>query len=149
MHYMSPWIKNLALFSNPTSSLFERSGARLRDCIRDLSDMSATYPEVCIVKVTFTHGKLNPGHLLQITSTIQKYIWAEVGKLDTVIIDVILDELVRAATDGGMGTHRSEAIAHAIASLSSISVRGRIYSKLRKVRTVSLSQCKPLSHYLS
>lgn len=47
VHYMGPWIKNLALFSNPTSSLYERSGARLRDCIRELSDMSANYPEVC------------------------------------------------------------------------------------------------------
>ncbi|KAF8076811.1 hypothetical protein FPV67DRAFT_1605221 [Lyophyllum atratum] len=113
IHYLSPWIRNLALFSNPTSNLYERSGARLRDCIRNLADLAATYPDI--------------------TSTIQKYIWSEVGKLDTVIIDVVLDELVRTATEGGVGTHRCEAIAHAIASLSSISVRGRIYSKLRKV----------------
>ncbi|KAG5638080.1 hypothetical protein H0H81_001930 [Sphagnurus paluster] len=113
IHYLSPWIKNLALFSNPTSSLFERSGARLRDCIRNLADLAASYPDI--------------------TSTIQKYIWVEVGKLDTVIVDVVLDELVRTATEGGVGTHRCEAIAHAIASLSSISVRGRIYAKLRKV----------------
>ncbi|GLB34218.1 putative GTPase-activator protein for Ras-like GTPases [Lyophyllum shimeji] len=113
IHYLSPWIKNLSLFSNPTSNLYERSGARLRDCIRNLADLAATYPDI--------------------TTTIQKYIWVEVGKLDPVIIDVVLDELVRTATEGGVGTHRCEAIAHAIASLSSISVRGRIYSKLRKV----------------
>ncbi|RDB19915.1 Neurofibromin [Hypsizygus marmoreus] len=113
IHYISPWMKNLALFSNPTSSLYERSGARLRDCIRKLTEVSSTYPEI--------------------TSTIQRYIWAEVGKLDPVIIDVILDEIVRKATDGGMGTRQCEAIAHAIASMSSIGVRGRIYSKLRRV----------------
>jgi hypothetical protein len=67
-------------------------------------------------------------------STIQKHIWAEVAKLDSDIVDIILDELVRAATDGGIGTRRCETISHIVAALSSINVRGRIYSKLRKVR---------------
>ena len=67
-------------------------------------------------------------------STIQKHIWAEVAKLDSYIVDIILDELVRAATDGGIGSRRCEAISHIVAALSSINVRGKIYSKLRKVR---------------
>lgn len=46
LRYMSPWIKNLELFANPTSALFERSGARLRDCIRVLTDLSVNLPEV-------------------------------------------------------------------------------------------------------
>ncbi|KAG6919754.1 hypothetical protein DXG01_001588 [Tephrocybe rancida] len=112
IQYMSPWIKNLTLFSNPTSKQFERSGARLRDCVRNLADLAVNYPDI--------------------TSTIQKYIWSEVGKLDTVIVDVVLEELVRTATEGGVGTRRCEAITHAIASLSSISIRGRIYHKLRR-----------------
>jgi neurofibromin 1 len=65
-------------------------------------------------------------------STIQKHIWAEVAKLDSNIVDIILDELIRAATDGGIGTRRCETISHIVAALSSINVRGRIYSKLRK-----------------
>jgi len=112
VQYMSPWIKNLSVFSNATSPHFERSGSRLRDCIRTISELCVNFPEVA--------------------STIQKYIWGEVGKLDSVAVDVILDELVRCATDGGVGTDRGEAIANIISSLSSISVRGRIYSKLRK-----------------
>ena len=66
-------------------------------------------------------------------STIQKYVWAEVAKLDTYIVDIVLDELVRTATDGGIGTRRCETVSHIVAALSSIDVRGRIYSKLRKV----------------
>ncbi|KAG5352330.1 hypothetical protein C0989_002775 [Termitomyces sp. Mn162] len=112
IQYMSPWIKNLTLFSNPTSKQYERSGARLRDCVRNLADLAVNYPDI--------------------TSTIQKYIWCEIGKLDPVIVDVVLEELVRTATEGGVGTRRCEAITHAIASLSSIGVRGRIYNKLRK-----------------
>ena len=69
-------------------------------------------------------------------STIRKHIWAEVAKLDSNIVDIVLDELVRTATDGGIGTRRCETISHIVEMLSSINVRGRIYSKLRKVRHV-------------
>lgn len=55
------------------------------------------------------------------------------AKLDSNIVDIILDELIRTATDGGIGTRRCETISHIVAALSSIVVRGRIYSKLRKV----------------
>ena len=71
----------------------------------------------------------------QIMSTIRTHIWAEVAKLDSNIVDIILDDkLVRAATDSGIGTRRCEIISHIVAALSSINVRGRIYLKLRKVR---------------
>ncbi|KAF8806096.1 hypothetical protein BYT27DRAFT_7141632 [Phlegmacium glaucopus] len=112
LQYMSPWIRNLSHFANAAHPLYERSGARLRDCIRTLSDLSVAYPEI--------------------TAIIQKCIWAEVAKLDSNIVDIILDELVRTATDGGVGTRRCETISHIVAALSSINVRGRIYSKLRK-----------------
>ncbi|KAJ3719315.1 hypothetical protein C8R42DRAFT_777357 [Lentinula raphanica] len=115
LRYMSPWIKNLELFANPTSPLFERSGARLRDCIRVLTDLSVNLPEMA-------------------TNGVQKYIWEEAGKLTGNIVDIVLDEMIRSATDGGIGTHRCEIIAHSIAAISatSIPVRGRLFSKLRK-----------------
>jgi hypothetical protein len=46
LHYMSPWIKNLAYFPNPTSPHYEHSGARLRDCIRALTDLTLNQAEV-------------------------------------------------------------------------------------------------------
>ncbi|KAJ3936091.1 MAG: hypothetical protein NXY57DRAFT_886591 [Lentinula lateritia] len=115
LRYMNPWIKNLELFANPTSPLFERSGARLRDCIRVLTDLSVNLPEMA-------------------TNGVQKYIWHEAGQLNGNIIDIIFDELIRSATDGGIGTHRCEIIAHSISAMSSssIAIRGRLFSKLRK-----------------
>ena len=74
-------------------------------------------------------------------STIQTHIWAEVAKLDSYIVDIVLDELVRTAADGGIGTRRCETISHIVAALSSINVRGRIYSKLRKVRHMDSVVC--------
>ena len=46
LQYMSPWIQNLSHFANSIHPLYERSGARLRDCIRTLSELSVAYPEV-------------------------------------------------------------------------------------------------------
>ncbi|KAJ7181585.1 hypothetical protein C8R43DRAFT_1229418 [Mycena crocata] len=115
VQYMSPWIKNLALFVNPTSSLYERSGARVRDAIRVLCDMSTSQPELI--------------------SGTQRYVWSEIGKLDPLIVDVVLDELIRAATDGGVGSSRCETIGLLLASMTSISVRGKLIFKLRKSLT--------------
>jgi hypothetical protein len=47
LQYLKPWIRNLSQFSDPTSPHFERSGARLRDCIRVLCDSTVAFPEVC------------------------------------------------------------------------------------------------------
>lgn len=63
----------------------------------------------------------------------QKSIWAEIAKLDPTFITVVVDELMRAAIDGGVGSQRCETIALAMMPLSSINVRGQILSKMRKV----------------
>ena len=130
LSYMSPWIQNLSHFANSTHTLYERSGARLRDCIRTLADLSLSFPEV-LSMLSFPREFLPT--FSKITSTLQKEIWSEVAKLDANTVDIVLDELVRTATDGDVGTKRCEAISHIVSSLSSINVRGRIYSKLRKV----------------
>lgn len=44
--YLSPWIQNLQVYTNPVHPLYERSGARLRDCIRVLAEMVVTEHEV-------------------------------------------------------------------------------------------------------
>lgn len=46
---------------------------------------------------------------------------------------MVLEELTRAAVDGGVGSKRCEDVARTIATLSTINVRGRIFAKLRKV----------------
>ncbi|PFH50162.1 hypothetical protein AMATHDRAFT_80979 [Amanita thiersii Skay4041] len=112
LYYISPWIKNLSFFANATHELYERSGARLRDCVRILAQLSIYYPEV--------------------GPAIHKCIWSEVAKLDSYVTDVVLDELVRMAVDGGIGSSRCEAVADILACLSSIGVRAKLYSRLRK-----------------
>jgi hypothetical protein len=51
LQYMSPWVKNLVYFTDPTSVHYEHSGARLRDCVRVLSDLTIADTEVRLVGV--------------------------------------------------------------------------------------------------
>lgn len=46
LRYITPWIRNLNKFCDPTSDLYELSGARMRDCVRLLLDMTVRDPEV-------------------------------------------------------------------------------------------------------
>ena len=73
--------------------------------------------------------------------TSQKAIWAEISKLDSAVVNIALDELMRAAIDGGASSHACEVIALIMTPLSSINVRGQILSKMRKAGR------SPLSHW--
>ena len=63
----------------------------------------------------------------------QQTIWAEISHLDSATTNIVLDELMRAAIDGGVGTQRCETVACLMSFLSSVNVRGQIFSKIRKV----------------
>jgi hypothetical protein len=130
LQYMSPWVKNLGKFTDPTSRHYEHSGARLRDCIRVLIDLTMADQEVRVM-FCFAYRLLT---VSQIHAVGQKYIWLEIGRLDSELVNTIVDELIRAAVDGGIGSQRCEIVADTMSALSSINVRGRIFSRLRKVR---------------
>ena len=57
----------------------------------------------------------------------------EIGRLESGTLNLILDELMRAAVDGGMGSLRCEKVAETMTALNTINVRGRILARLRKV----------------
>ena len=54
LQYMSPWIRNMGYFTCPTHRLYEPSGAKFRDCIRVLIDLTLADEEVSCPK--FTQG---------------------------------------------------------------------------------------------
>lgn len=72
---------------------------------------------------------------------IQKNIWTEVGKLDSNVVNIVLDELMRAAVDGGLGSNRCDVVADIMSGITSINVRGRIFARVRKV--LGKTQSKP------
>lgn len=46
LQYMSPWITNLSGFQNPSVPYYEHSGAKLRDSIRSMIDITLNNNEV-------------------------------------------------------------------------------------------------------
>ncbi|KAI0080777.1 hypothetical protein K474DRAFT_1717515 [Panus rudis PR-1116 ss-1] len=112
IQYLSPWIKNISLFMDPCHDLYDPSGAKVRDAIRTL--------------IEFTFADLS------VYSVFQKYIWGEIAKLESHVVTAVLDELMRAAVDGGLNSPRCETIADIMSVLTSINVRGRIFARLRK-----------------
>ncbi|VDB87041.1 unnamed protein product [Peniophora sp. CBMAI 1063] len=44
MAYMAPWLRNLSLFVDPTSACYDGSGAKLRDCVRLLIELTLADP---------------------------------------------------------------------------------------------------------
>jgi hypothetical protein len=69
---------------------------------------------------------------IQVSSNERIYLWSEIGKLDHTTVNIALDELIRMAIDGTVGSLRCENIAKIIGSLSSINVKGKLISRLRK-----------------
>lgn len=112
LQYLQPWIKNLSTTPDPANVSTIQPATKLRDSFRILIDL--------VVK----DHELSP--------VAQRIVWTEVAKLEPGVISIALDELVRAASDGGIGSRRCELAAETMVVISSISVRGKILSKLRK-----------------
>ncbi|EJD36584.1 hypothetical protein AURDEDRAFT_117057 [Auricularia subglabra TFB-10046 SS5] len=112
MQFVAPWLRNLNMFVNPRDSLFESAGSKLRDCLRFLIDLTVKDQEIYPLA--------------------QRHVWSEIGRLDAALIGIALDELIRAAVDGGIGSMRCELVADTLVSLSSVSVRGKIITRLRR-----------------
>ena len=62
--YMSPWLKNLALFVDPTNPCHDHSGAKLMDCIRLLIDLTLADSQVrnCVLWSRIRLWKACAGH---------------------------------------------------------------------------------------
>ncbi|KAH7098759.1 hypothetical protein BKA62DRAFT_711739 [Auriculariales sp. MPI-PUGE-AT-0066] len=112
LQFVTPWIKNLNIFLNPSSTLFDAGKGKLRECLRNLIDITIKDPETYPLA--------------------QRHVWVEIGKLDSQIIDLAIDELVRVAVDTGISSLRCELVADTLVSLSSVSVRGKVIHRLRK-----------------
>lgn len=117
---LGPWVQNLVHYTDPTHELYEMSGAKLRESIRYLVDLTTEDQDLYLM--------------------VQRYVWNEVGKSDMVLVNVVLDELVRAAMDAGVQSRRCEIIGETIASMTSVSVRGRLFAKFRKALNKTSSQ---------
>lgn len=63
---------------------------------------------------------------------VQAKVWKALAKVDE-LINVILDSFIQFAVEHGVGSPQAEAMADTFVTLSSVTVRGKVISRLRKV----------------
>ncbi|CAJ0643714.1 10011_t:CDS:10 [Entrophospora sp. SA101] len=109
--YMAPWLQNLALYvvNGPDNQQFI---LKAKEIIRSLIDLTAKETELY--------------------TAIQTKIWSTLIGIDE-LTSLIIDEFIAYAVEHGIGSIQSETVANTIVTLSSISVRGKIISRLRRV----------------
>jgi small nuclear ribonucleoprotein (snRNP)-like protein len=68
----------------------------------------------------------------QLYTAIQSNVWNTLKGVDE-ITNLLIDEFVEYSVDHGISSASAEIVANTIVTLSSVSVRGKIIARLRKV----------------
>lgn len=63
---------------------------------------------------------------------IQAKIWTPLTKVND-LVGVVLDSFIQYAVEHGAGSPQAEALADTFVTLSSVTIRGKVISRLRKV----------------
>ncbi|KAI9318553.1 hypothetical protein BX666DRAFT_1511999 [Dichotomocladium elegans] len=127
LDYMAPWLRNLALYSRPTSDDDNKNLLKMRDILRLLIELTVSRSDM------YKH--------------VQDKIWKTLSTVDE-LINIILDAFVQYSVEHGAGSPQAEIMADTIVTLASISVRGKVISRLRRVlHRTSLRPCRSLTEH--
>ncbi|CAO3592087.1 unnamed protein product [Absidia cylindrospora] len=127
LDYASPWLRNLAIFIRQTPDDQNKNLTKTKDIIRLMIELTASHPDM------YKH--------------VQAKIWKALAKVDD-LINVILDSFIQFAVEHGVGSPQAEAMADTFVTLSSVTVRGKVISRLRKVlQCTSLRPCRHLTDH--
>ena len=109
--YLVPWLSNLKSLLSTAEGENERGRERLATIARKLIDVTIREPQLYI--------------------SFQQNAWSAISKDDS-LLEVFLEELVKAAMNYGFGDSRTEVIGTIAASFNTITVRGKVIARLRK-----------------
>ncbi|ORX55545.1 hypothetical protein DM01DRAFT_1366815 [Hesseltinella vesiculosa] len=127
LDYMAPWLRNLALYTRPNQDDHNKNYTKTKDVIRLLIELTVSYPDM------YKH--------------IQAKVWKVVANVDE-LINLILDSFIQFAVEHDVGSPQAEAMADTFVTLSSVTVRGKVISRLRKVlQCTSLRPCRQLTDH--
>lgn len=109
--YMAAWLPNLRTSLISTESDTEKAREKVAIIFRKLI-------EVAISDVA-------------LSTTLEHSIWPAVRQ-DEIYVDIFLEEVVKSALSYGIDDERTEILGSIVASLGTISIRGKLLSRLRK-----------------
>ncbi|RPA92835.1 hypothetical protein L873DRAFT_1708250 [Choiromyces venosus 120613-1] len=120
--YMAPWLANLhsqVLMGEDA----ERGKERLATIARKMIDITVREP--------------------RLYTSFQQNAWCVISK-DEGLLDVFLDELIKSAMNFGFGSEGAETIGSIASSFGTLTIRGKIIARIRKV--LNRSSLRPMRH---
>jgi len=109
--YMAPWLPGLRTSLIPTDSDSDKAREKVAAIFRKLI-------EVAISDVA-------------LGTTLEQCVWPTISR-DEIYMDIFLEEVVKAALGFGIDDERTEILGSIIASLGTVTIRGKLLSRLRK-----------------
>jgi neurofibromin 1 len=109
--YMAPWLPSLRTNLIATDADSDKAREKVASIFRKLI-------EVAISDVA-------------LSTTLEQSIWPAICR-DEIYIDIFLEEIFKAALGFGLHDERTETLGSIIASLGTITIRGKLLSRLRK-----------------
>ena len=123
LEYLSPWLYNL----RTTVLLADSDGDKGRDKVASLLRKLV---DVAILDENLTYS-------------LGQHVWPSVAQ-DEVLLDIFLDELVKISITYGNRTGTLDVLSSVISGFGTVTVRGKIASRLRK--TLNRSSLRPTRH---
>lgn len=121
--YMAPWLPSLRTHLIPNEADSEKGREKVAVVFRKLI-------EVAISDVV-------------LSTTLEQVIWPAICK-DEVYMDIFLEEILKPALTFGIDDERTEIIGSILASLGTITIRGKLISRLRKA--LNRTSLRPTRH---
>ncbi|KAA8565894.1 hypothetical protein EYC84_009705 [Monilinia fructicola] len=121
--YMAPWLPSLRTHLIPNEADSDKGRDKVAVIFRKLI-------EVAISDVV-------------LSTTLEQSIWPAICK-DEVFMDIFLDEILKPALTFGIDDERTEILGSILASLGTITIRGKLISRLRKA--LNRTSLRPTRH---
>ncbi|KAI0831620.1 GTPase [Hypoxylon sp. FL0890] len=109
--YMAPWIPSLRTSLLADESDSEKAKEKIASIFRKLIDVTVMEPSLAL--------------------TLEYTVWPPIYK-DEVLLDIFLDEIVKAALAVGLYDEHTQALTSIVTAIGTITLRGKIISRLRK-----------------
>jgi len=109
--YMAPWLPGLRTSLIPIDSDSDKAREKVAAIFRKLIDVAISD--------------------VALGTTLEQCVWPAISK-DEIYTDIFLDEAVKAALGFGLDDERTEILGSIITSLGTITIRGKLLSRLRK-----------------
>lgn len=109
--YMAPWLAGLRTSLIPTDSDSDKAREKVAANFRKIIDVAISD--------------------VALSTTLEQCIWPTVSR-DEIYTDILLDEIVKSAMGYGIHDEHTEILGSIISALDTITIRGKLISRLRK-----------------